>query len=104
MDGIEPGAPHRRPFFCAALGAQLVPVIRRARPAGHRERAGRRAQNMIEIDRLAGAQDMQATDRLAGAQTSINIYWLAGAQTYRPAGLLAGAQTGALESHTSMYF
>jgi len=75
MDGIEPRAPHRRPFF--------VPRWPRSAPAGHRERAGRRAQNMIEIDRLAGAQDMQATDRLAGAQT------------YRPAGLLAGAQTGA---------
>ena len=83
------------PFFYAALGAHPVPVIRRARPAGHREGAGRRAQNMIEIDRLAGAQDMQATDRLAGAQTSIDIDRLAGAQTYRPAGLLAGAQTGA---------
>ena len=70
-----------RPFFCAALGAHPV-------PAGGR--AGRRAQNMI------------TTDRLAGAQTSIDIYRLAGAQTYRPAGRLAGAQTGALESRGSM--
>ena len=76
MDGIEPRAPHRRPFFCAALAAI---------------RAGRRT-------RRAQGADMQATDRLAGAQTSIDIYRLAGAQTYRPAGRLAGAQTGALES------
>ena len=74
MDGIEPRAPHRRPFFCAALAA-----IRAGRPATAR----------------AQGADMQATDRLAGAQTSINIYRLAGAQTYRPAGRLAGAQTGA---------
>ena len=84
------------PFFLCRVGRPTrAGDPRRSRPAGHRERAGRRAQNMIEIDRLAGAQDMQATDRLAGAQTSINIYRLAGAQTYRPAGRLAGAQTGA---------
>ena len=62
------------PFF-------LLPRWPRSAPAGGR--AGRRAQNMIEIDRLAGAQ------------TYIDIYRLAGAQTYRPAGRLAGAQTGA---------
>lgn len=57
MDGIEPRA-LRGPFFCAALGAQLMPVIRRARPAvqprgrqrskrgrpSNGGRAGRRAQ------------------------------------------------------------
>ena len=72
------------PFFLCRVGRPTrAGDPRRSRPAGHRERAGRRAQNMIEIDRLAGAQ------------TSIDIYRLAGAQTYRPAGRLAGAQTGA---------
>jgi hypothetical protein len=103
MDGIEPGAPLGRPVFCAALGAQLVPVIRRARPAvqprgRQRSKRGRPSNGERAGRRGAGAQDMQAIDRLAGAQTSINIYRLAGAQTYRPAGRLAGAQTGALES------
>ena len=78
------------PFFYAALGAQLMPAIRRARlavqPRGRQrskrgrpsngERAGRRAQgagaqDMQAINWLAGAQDMQAIDRLAGAQAYI---------------------------------
>ncbi len=76
------------PFFLCRVG-------RDPRRPADAQGAGRRAQNMIEIDRLAGAQDMQAINWLAGAQTSIDIDRLAGAQTYRPAGLLAGAQTGA---------
>ena len=89
------------PFFLCRVGR--LPRAGDPQGAAGRPPRGRRAQNMIEIDRLAGAQDMQAIDRLAGAQTSIDIDRLAGAQTYRPAGLLAGAQTGALESRGSMY-